>query len=111
MSSYDYMLFVGNVNSCMYFGQNGEAKTYNSRQASYPRRVVTVAIAVSRGFEGPCQRGVSSHRIATLIQSVAKAIGGPRLLWALFDDGGTALTTTAVTPREQPPGGVRWSCH
>jgi len=36
VSDYDYMLFVGNVNSCMYFWQNGEAEAYNSRQASNP---------------------------------------------------------------------------
>ena len=35
----------------------------------------------------------------------------PSWLWGLFDDGGTALTTAAVTPREQPPSGARWSCH
>ena len=42
------------------------------------QRAITAAIAVSRGLEGPRQRGVSSRRIATLIQSMAKAIGGPR---------------------------------
>lgn len=53
----------------------------------------------------------ASHRITTFIRPVAKAIRRPRLLWALFDDGGTALTAATVTPREQPPGDARWSCH
>ena len=55
--------------------------------------------------------GRSRHKArATLIRPVAKTTGGPRLLWELFDDGGTALTAALVTLREQPPGGVRWSC-
>jgi len=76
VSTYDYMLFVDNVKSCMCYWQNSEAEAYNSRQVCYPRRVVTVATAVFRGLRAR-QRGVSSHRIATLIRSVAKAIGTP----------------------------------
>ena len=77
------------------------------------QRAITAAIAVSRGLEGPRQRGVSSRRIATLIQSMAKAIGGPRPQIALgvLRRWRHALTTAAVTPREQLPGGARWSCH
>lgn len=32
-------------------------------------------------------------------------------LWTLFDDGDTALTAVAITPREQPLSGARWSYH
>ena len=53
VSGYDYMLFAGNVNSCMYFSQNGEAEAYNSRQVSYPHRAAKAAIAVFKGFEKP----------------------------------------------------------
>ena len=54
---------------------------------------ITAAIAVSRGLEGPRQRGVSSHRIATLIRSVAKAIGTP---------AGSGRSSTMEAPLSPP---------
>ena len=89
------------------FGKMARPKHTTHVRLVIRQRAITAAIAVSRGLEGPRQRGVSSRRIATLIQSMAKTYQHSRWLWALFDDGGTALTTTAVTPREQPPGSAR----
>ena len=49
------------------------------------------------------------HTSLTLVDG--KGYRRPRWLWALFDDGGTTLTAALVSPREQPPGDARWSCH
>ena len=51
----------------------------------------------------------SSRRITTY-PAGSEGYRRPRWLWSLFDDERTALTTTAVTPRERPLGGARWSC-